>query len=244
MPRAAEVVAAWRRLPLADLAAITGLRPLLVLAPHPDDETLGCGGLIAEACARGEDVRVVILTDGAGSHPASKAFPPARLAALRQAEARAAAAALGLSEDRITFLDLRDGAAPREGPSFDALAARVAALMTRFGVGTICATWGHDPHPDHLAAHLIAAAAARRAAARHLAYPIWGWALPAATRLPDPALRGARLDISRNLPAKRRAIAAHGSQIGGAITDDPASRVPEKLLANFREPFEVFLEAA
>lgn len=243
MPLASEVVAAWRKLPVVDFAAIGGGRPILVLAPHPDDETLGCGGLIAEACARGQEVRVVVLTDGSGSHPGSKLFPPPRLAGLRRSEARAAASALGLSDDRLTFCGLRDGTAPQDGPVFAAAVAHLSALVTRLGAGLICATWEHDPHRDHAAAHAIAAAAARRTGARHLAYPIWGWALPPDAELPDSPMPGVRLDISRRLAAKDRAIAAHASQIGGAIPDDATPRLAEGLLANFRQPFEVFLGA-
>lgn len=239
---APEVVAAWRTLPVADFAAIAGGRAILVLAPHPDDETLGCGGLIAEACARGRPVHVAVLTDGAGSHPRSTRFPPPRLAALRQSEARAAVQALGLAADCLQFLGCPDGAVPRDGSEFDALAGRLAAVASRLGVGTICATWAHEPHPDHAAAAAIAAEVARRTGARHLAYPIWAWSLPASAELPASAACGVRLDIARHLAAKQRAMAAHASQTAGAIPDDPEPRLPDALLANFRQPFEVFLE--
>jgi LmbE family N-acetylglucosaminyl deacetylase len=241
MPSAAEAVAAWQALPAVDFAAIGGGRPILVLAPHPDDEALGCGGLIAAACARGAEVRVVVLTDGSGSHPASKLFPPPVLATLREAEARAAAGALGLAEDRVEFWRIPDGAAPQGGPAFAALVDRLGETIARFGPGTVCATWGHDPHPDHVAAHRLAATAARTGM-RHLAYPIWGWALAPDAVLPDPALRGVRLDISRHMAAKQRAIAAYASQTAAIIADDPTPRLSEALLANFRRPYEVFLE--
>lgn len=231
----------WRRLPLVGLERI-GTGPFVVLAPHPDDETLGCGGLIAEACSAGRDVWVAILTDGSGSHR-SALFPPMRLAALRRTEAWAAAAALGLPQERLIFMGFRDGAAPHTGAEFEAAAARLAALLASPN-GTVLATWRHDPHPDHLAAHLIAAEAARRAGGRHLAYPIWGWALASDAGLPESATAGVRLDISPRLAAKRRAIAAHATQFGGAVTDDPASRLAPEMLANFLQPFEVLLECA
>ncbi len=49
-----------------------GAAPIVVLAPHPDDESLGCGALLAAAFA-GKGARVVCLTDGSGSHPGSRA---------------------------------------------------------------------------------------------------------------------------------------------------------------------------
>ena len=243
MPRAADVLAAFRRLPFADLDRITAGRPFLVLAPHPDDESLGCGGLIAEAGARGATAHVAILTDGTRSHPNSKSYPAPRLQALREAEARAAVAALGLPQDRLSFFGLQDAAAPHAGANFDAAVSRLAELLAARGIGTIFAPWRHDPHPDHVAAHLIAAAAAWRTGARHLSYPVWGWTLPDEQQLPEPDLRGHRLDIARHLDAKRRAIAAHASQMGEVVRDDPtAFRLPQELLANFDHPYEVFLE--
>lgn len=246
MPLTSNVVTAWRNLPLVDYAAVAAGQPILVLAPHPDDETLGCGGLIAEACERGAPVRVVVLTDGSGSHPRSKLFPPPRLALLRQAEARAATRALGLPEHCVEFYGYPDGAAPRDGPAFEAAAARLAATVSHFGIGTILATWAREPHPDHAAVAAIAAEVARRTRARHLAYPIWAWALPADAELPHSAIDGVRLDISRHLAAKQRAIAAYASQTGAsqngrAVPDDPEPRLAAQLLANFQEPFEVFL---
>ena len=91
--------AALRSLPVADYDAMTGAEPVLVLAPHADDESCGCGGLIAEACARGREIAVTVLTDGTGSHPHSRAYPAPRLRALREAEAREAVAALGLEPE-------------------------------------------------------------------------------------------------------------------------------------------------
>ena len=245
MPRAGELLAALERLPIGDRRWITGGQPLLVVAPHPDDETFGCGGLIAEASACGEAVHVAVLTDGSRSHPNSPSYPPPRLIALREREARAAAAALGVPDPQLHFFGLRDGAAPHGGAQFAAVVDRLAALIGATSAATVCATWGLDPHADHVAAHLIAAAAARRSGARHLAYPIWAWVMPLEQEVPEFDLRGIRLDITHHLAAKQRAIAEYASQLGGLITDDPDGRgLPQDLVAKFCRPFEVFVEAS
>ncbi|MBD0270717.1 MAG: PIG-L family deacetylase [Acetobacteraceae bacterium] len=229
-------------LPFVDLDEVTGGGTALVLAPHPDDESLGCGGLIAEACSRGRPPFVVVLTDGSMSHPSSRSHPPARLRTLRQAETRAAVDALGMERDRLHFLGLPDGRAPHDGPAAEEVATRVAELARRCGAGAIFTTWEHDPHADHVAAHAIARTAARRTGARLVSYPVWGWALPPRQRLPVAAVAGARLDTARHLPAKRRAIAAHASQRAGVIADDPNGfRLPASLLSAVDRPFEVFL---
>lgn len=233
----------FRTLPFADAATIAG-GTCLILAPHPDDESLGCGGLIAELCARGAPPVVVILTDGAGSHPGSRRYPPARLTALRAAEAAAATGALGLPSGRLHHLGAPDTAAPHRGPALDRLADRLASLAADFEATTVLTTWPHDPHCDHLAAWLVAVAAADRAALRLLCYPVWGWTLPPDTILPDAAWTGWRLDITERTAAKEAAIAAHASQLTGLIDDDPAGfRLPETLLGIFRHPYEVYLEA-
>jgi len=239
--RAKEAQAAMRALPLGDLDSIVGAGTVLILAPHADDESLGCGGLIAECCARGRPPVVLILTDGVGSHPNSRAYPPDRLRATREAEARRAVASLGLAADRIGFLALPDTAAPHDGPPFERAVATVSAHARAAGCTAIAASWRYDPHCDHLAAHCIAAAVAQATGMRHIAYPVWGWTLPP-DEIVDGDIRGFRLDVARHLPAKRRAIAAHRSQIGGLITDDPSGfQLPAHLLSIFDDAHEVFL---
>lgn len=238
----AEVLRRMLGLPFADLDAVTGGGTALVVAPHPDDESLGCGGLIAEACARGRPPVLVVLTDGSGSHPRSPSHPPGRLRARREAETRDAAAALGLPADRIHFMHLPDGAAPSEGAALEAAATRLAEIARRYDAGCVLATWEHDPHPDHLAASRIAAAAARAMRLRLVSYPVWGWMLPEDRVLDVAELDGVRLDIAGHLPAKRRAIAAHASQHAGGIPDDPGGFVlPPEFLAVHDRGFEVFL---
>ena len=185
---------------------------------------------------------VLVLTDGSKSHPGSREYDASRLAQLRQEEARAAVAALGLSGDVLSFLGLPDGCAPMRGASLRVAAARVAAHAKARSVGTICTTWQHDPHHDHRAAYRIGRLVAREIAANLLCYPIWGWTLPSSVWLSARAISGGRLDISRHLTAKQRAIACHRSQTTDLIRDDPTGvRLTPEFLANFARPFEVFI---
>ncbi len=121
----------FRALPFVPLRAITGGASPMVLAPHPDDESLGCGGMIAAACEAGTPPVVVFVTDGAASHPGSRRFGATARRDIREQEARRAAAALGLAEDRLVFLRLPDGAAPHEGPAFDAAVSEIVRLAYR-----------------------------------------------------------------------------------------------------------------
>ncbi len=233
----------WRTLPEGNLNDVIGNGTCLILAPHPDDESLGCGGLIATCVAAGRTPLVVVLTDGAGSHPNSLAFPPDRLRAERAREVRNAAACLGLAPDRVVLLGQPDSAVPHKGDGFDAVVARLVGLIQREATcSAILAPWRHDPHCDHEAASLAAAAAADIAGIRHVAYPVWGWLLPADAHVEGAVGTGRRLDITSYLPRKRQAIQAHQTQYGGVITDDPSGfQLPPALLSVFDLPFETFL---
>ncbi len=229
-------------LPFADLDTLAP-GTSLILAPHPDDETLACGGLIASLCARGHPPVILVVTDGTGSHPGSASYPPARLKAVREAELRKAAAILGVATQRVHFLELPDTRAPHEGAGFTAAVQEIARVVGTCDVATIFASWEHDPHGDHKAAARMARAAARSTGARLLFYPVWGWLLPAEQELPLAQMTGARLDITAVLSRKQRAIAAHASQTSDLISDDPNGfRLPPDMLALFERPFEVFLE--
>lgn len=243
MVRADSILQALSNLPQTDCRNLVRDRPVLVLAPHPDDESLGCGGLLAACRDHGVHAHVIVLTDGAGSHPRSRQYPPTKLAALRENEARAAVRALGLGDDQIAFLGLPDGKAPIVGRRFADAVARVAEFACAREIGTICTTWAHDPHPDHQAANLIGQQVAQDTGARLLCYPVWGWTVPPHAWLPAMQVRGSRLNIADYLPAKRRAIACHRSQYTDLIRDDPdAFRLSKEVLALFDRPFEVFCE--
>jgi LmbE family N-acetylglucosaminyl deacetylase len=240
---AAACQAAWRDLPIAPLATVIGSGTCMVLAPHPDDESLGCGGLIASCCAVGRPPLVAILTDGAASHPGSRTFPPERLRQVRAEEAREAVAHLGLPRTRLTFCGCPDANAPTSEPAFGAVVHRLCALIADDpNVSTILAPWRYDPHCDHSAAARIADEAALQLGLRSLAYPVWGWALPGATKIPARPPRGWRLDIEPFRRQKQRAIHAHVSQYGDLITDDPTGfRLLPELLSVFDSPYETFL---
>ena len=220
-------------------------RPFIVVAPHPDDESLACGGLIASACREGLRGKVVIVSDGAGSHPNSKAYPPDRLRALREEEAKRASQELGLRPEDMLFLRLPDRFVPFEGEEADRAVEVIVHCAREIGARSLFVSWRHDPHCDHEASYRIARQAQRVAdELRLFEYVVWGHTLPPSTEI-DPIRSGFRIRIDREAQEmKRRAIAAHRSQTSDLIDDDPGGFLFSQIdLAHFDRPYEFFLES-
>ena len=241
--KAAQAHAAIAALPMRQPADILAPGPLFVLAPHPDDESLGTGGLIAGQAKAGRPIHVALLTDGTGSHPNSARYPAPRLAALREAEATAALAHLGLPPTALHPLRYPDRYAPREGQALDEAAAVLQALLARTGATTLVTAWIADPHADHEAAALIARRAVAGTTIRLLHVPVWGLTLPPDAELDLPPITGARYDVTPFLPAKRAAVAAHRSQMTPLIDDDPHGFcLDPAFIALFTGPTEILLD--
>ncbi len=214
-----------------------GRAKLVVLAAHPDDETLGAGGLIAAAGRSGGRVDVVIASDGEASHPGSPTHPPSALAAIRRSEAASALCALSPSAT-ITFLGLPDGGLAAHRSAID------DALRARLDTSTVLVSpWSGDRHPDHEVCGLAARDAAARAGCAHWQYPIWAWhwADPGSAQLPWTDLRRLDLDAAAS-DAKRSALAAYASQHAplSALPGDEAI-LPPHLTAHFMRAFETFV---
>lgn len=170
--------------------------PLMVVAPHPDDETIGVGGLIAAHRDANVPVTVVVLTDGALGIPGTRAAEDYVM--LRERETRAAADALGGFEMR--FLRFPDGGlAGAQGVD-----AAIAEAVSACAPATIAFPSPFEVHPDHGAAAWATLRAARLAgyAGRLLAYEI-GAMMPA----------NVLLDITPWKERKARAVAAYASQL-------------------------------
>jgi LmbE family N-acetylglucosaminyl deacetylase len=202
-------------------------RPTVVVSPHPDDETLGAGGLIVMQRSRRIPVELLAVTDGEAAYPD---MPD--LGTTRQREQTRAAEALGLISDAIVHLGLRDS---NVAGSEAALADRITEAIDSDTL--LVAPWQHDPHPDHEACGRAAAAAARRTGATLVSYFFWTW-----HRLRPESLAGLplrRMILSAEARTRRaKALACHRSQLhrnaGPPI-------LPECFLAPARRPFETFI---
>ena len=233
-------------LPFGSMQTISN-SPILVVAPHPDDETLGCGGAIARLRQLDCDVHVLVISDGTQSHPHSRQYPPPALRALRESETISGVASLGVAAECVTFLQLPDGAVPALSTAAGQRARiRCSLYLESVMPSVIFLPWRYDPHPDHRASWQLLRAALSDfpLQPRLIEYPIWDW---------DPQQRGSmplpdrfhvwRLDISAVLRKKRSAIAAYRSQTTSLIADDPTGfRLSSEMLTHFTQPWEIYLE--
>ena len=233
----------------ANYAATLG--PTVVVVPHPDDEALGCGGLLALLRQAGVPVAAVLVSDGSMSHPNSRDFSPVARRELRYAEFRHALAVLNINEadGNVLYLGLPDSQVPADAaqPGFAEAVSQLAGFLTEKQAATVLVPWRRDPHPDHraTAALTVAALAQLPHPPRRLEYLVWAWERAAPADLPQPGEgRGFLLDIAAVLAQKQQAIAAHRSQMApGTIADDPNGfLLSETMLAHFAQPTEAFIE--
>lgn len=215
---------------------------VLVLAPHPDDETLAAGDLIQAALAAGAALRVVFATDG-DNNPWPQRWlerrwrigprARARWGARRRGEASAALAALGVRdvERAARFLGWPDQGLTALLMRDDAAVDVLADEIGRFAPTHLVMPTLADRHPDHSALRVLADLAALRAGspAQRLGYLVHGEKPQDAGRLLTVAARDAS--------AKQRAMEHHASQLalsrkrllGLAVLPnrfDPAERIP------------------
>ncbi|MBO0921890.1 PIG-L family deacetylase [Cellulomonas sp. zg-ZUI222] len=226
------------------LGALPPWRPLagrtVVVAAHPDDETLTAGGLLAELAAAGHPAEVVVVTDGAGSHPGSPTLHPTTLARRRVDEVRRAVELLSPGS-RVTLLGHPDGGV-REAR--DRVTAELRALLTDGEpVRTLVTTWRGDGHRDHRVLAEIGAGLAAELRCTHAEAPLWlwHWATPDDPAVPWDALRAVPLP-DRAVVLKQRAIAAHETQVH-ALSDDPtdAPVLHPRFLQGFTRDVEPFV---
>ena len=224
-----------------DMTSQTATRSCLVLAPHPDDETLGCGATIMRKLAAGTPVQVVIAADGRHWCHSGKLSVDA-LNEIREDEARRACAILGLPSENIAFLRFEDR---RLADHRGLLRDRLFDILDTMNPEEIFVSSIIDNHPDH---RVLAELGRELAQARRdrfpvlYEYPIWFW---------DPRIwRGARLlELRPRIvrteefrTRKREAIAAYRSQVTNSIGEMRRVPLRQGFLRQFLQAEEIFFE--
>ncbi|MFO0980725.1 MAG: PIG-L deacetylase family protein [Planctomycetota bacterium] len=145
--------------------------PVLVFAPHPDDETIGAGGTLCLHHRRGDHIKAIFLTAGTAGDVEGR-YSHEQYRDLREAEARAAAKVLGIAE--VEFWRFPDGARARE-EDMDVVLPRVRQAIADYSPGVIYYPNEQETHSDHFVTALAVHRAMRelKSPARLLAYEIW-----------------------------------------------------------------------
>lgn len=170
---------------------------VLVIAPHPDDETIGCGATIAGLAERGADVRVLVATPGGDS--VALRGTAEDTAGARRREVEAACRALGVAAP--TVLDLPDGGL---ADHLDELAEAISGSVATLRPEAVFVPWPLDGHPDHTAAAAAVGRVALPPGAQVWAYEVW-------TPLPPNRVVDATACWARKEAALRCHASAHGA---------------------------------
>lgn len=191
---------------------------LVIVSPHPDDEILACGGLIASHLTNGGRCLVIAVTDGEASHQNTPNHDPMQLKTQRQCESEAGLRCLGVPTSAVVRLSLPDGGVSLCGVR---LVQRLQALLKPDDVAIT--TWRLDGHPDHEACGMAVSAVCKDMGARLLEAPVWmwHWATTADKQVNWSRLKAWPIDqLSR--ARKLKALAEHRSQLRERPGHSPA----------------------
>ena len=216
----------------------------VVIAPHPDDESLGCGGTIALLKKAGKEVKIIFVSDGSLSHPNSKKYPAPLLVKLREKEALSAVKILGVKKGDCYFMRLKDGSLPgKKQNEFNETVNAIAKVLEPLNAGTVLLPWKNDPHKDHKACWQIVTEAIKQLniSVSLLHYLIWFWERGTAEKELLQSVNWYQIDITSVLHLKLKAISAHKSQVTNLIDDDDDGfMLSDGVLNHFNDTFELF----
>jgi LmbE family N-acetylglucosaminyl deacetylase len=220
-------------------------KTVLVIAPHPDDETFGCGGTLALAVRAIPSVHVLFITDGGASHPGHSLIAPETLASMRLEEAHLATEALGVDWRRVSFLNERDGTLGGLTPSrHREVAGAVASRLSALRPDAIFLPKSGDGSSEHESAFALVRDAVLLAGItpRILGFPVWSWWNPLLLARSLPTVQRIwRVDVRSTLGPKAHAMACYASQTKPLPPDtDPA--LPEGFALMFLGGYEFYIE--
>ncbi|HVW68166.1 MAG TPA: PIG-L family deacetylase, partial [Steroidobacteraceae bacterium] len=192
------------------LAWDPGPENVVVLAPHMDDETIGCGGTLARHVQAGATVRVVFLTDGrqganatmVGLTDEARASQEAELVRTRRNEARSALDTLGIHE--VDFFDAPDGELTE---NTEMASGPLRKILQRARPDLVYLPFFLEQHPDHSATTRVLLEATRDSNLNFTccSYEVW-----------TPLFPNCLVKIDAQMELKRKAIACYDSQLHGS----------------------------
>ncbi len=213
---------------------------IVVFAPHPDDETLACGGTIAKKVREGEDVYIIFMTDGRESHlhrlGISTSPTPEELARVRKEEAKRAANILGVKQENLIFCDIEDRTLET---NLEIAKEKVRQILLELRPNEVYFPDRNDLHTDHRATFTIVedSISALQMLPKKYRYLIWSDEIENTESTENQMT----VDIDGFLSLKKDAINEYQSQVTTLFEGQTRPVLPQAFVSNFQKPRERFI---
>ena len=195
-------------------------KKIIIFAPHPDDETWGCGGTIAKRISEGYEVLIVVLTDGRYAFKKVLGInsdpTPEELKKIRKEEVKRAVKILGVPEENIVFLDFIDGELEKHEKEAE---EKIDKILRKNQPSEIYVPYKKDCHPDHRATYRIVKNVVKKLG---ISAPIYQYSITQRFARIGPLIDSllnffrhniVQIDISKFLSLKERAIKEFKSEV-------------------------------
>lgn len=209
---------------------------IIVFAPHPDDETLACGGTIVKKIHEGYEVYVVVMTDGRHSHDlvlGLKEPSPEAIAKIRVREVSEATAILGVQSDNLILLGFEDS---KLSQYVAKAKERTIQILNEIRPVEVFVTCREDESEDHRAACQIVKDSIKEVnlPTRLYEYPVWGG------KVSWPGLKVLVMNVSKELGTKKEALSKYKSQISKCFPKQKEAVLSEDFVKSFCSDSETF----
>lgn len=224
-----------------------GLGSCVVVAPHPDDEVFGAGGMIALKRAAGVRVDVVFLTCGGASHERCCCVSRATVGANRRRLADKACGILGVGSECLHWFGWEDGTVPGSyAAGFSEAVAAVRAILEESGASEVYCPHPADVWGDHVAAAEIVAAAVAGLSGTPKVYHylVWAWLnQPLHGLLGLRWRRSRRVDVGGVWEAKTAAMTTYLEEKAPGCGRPWVGALPADLLRAFQWRHEIVFDS-
>lgn len=215
----------------------------MVFAPHPDDETLACGGTLAGKMIKGENVYIIVMTDGRNAYKSALNIwenpTPEEVKVVRKNEIKEAAKVLGIKVDHIVFLDFEDGTLNDNKAKAKEL---VKYCLIKLKPTDIFVPQEEDLHQDHSSTNGIVLSAVKELGLDLDVYEYMIWAEEVQFFRDVPKhLHLVEIDISKTFHLKMKAITMYKSQMDILFPSQTRPILEDAFLSNFKKDIEYFL---
>jgi LmbE family N-acetylglucosaminyl deacetylase len=215
----------------------------IIFSPHPDDATLGCGGVISRRLREGKETHIVYMTDGRNSHLLTSGIKdnptPLQLKGLRKDEAQNAQQILGNKTESLHFFDIEDGILLLNKKT---ALKKTRELLNAVRPSLVLVPYRFDGHPDHTATYDVVVKAVETGERQIACYQYFIWSLPFIKGTTLSSTEITRVDIGTELETKRTAVLCFKTQITHYSQNQSEPILQDDFLNLFDSRWEYYLD--